>query len=548
MKITVVFSQNETNTRFSSILTAHIFFRHEPELVLDMVLNPNYLRYMFRLTLAAALFTLPALPAGAQVVIADADFGNNGQIRYDWGFDLTHKVKVQPDQHILVAATGGTANNTDFSIIRLKPDGDIDQDFGLAGRFEADLGAFEKATDLLILPDGRILSCGLSSTNNGSIIISRLLSDGALDSTFGQNGFLQFSRPGLNITSSLVEMAADNALGAYIAFQAFDAGSQQLCILHCTENGDIEPWGTQQMLQIPISGETDGFERCIASDANGKIWLAYVELLNNQSTWRVVQLNPDGSPVSGFNYIAFAPSAFSGAIREIVIRPGGGITLCGYAEQGSGTESPIMVQINADGSLNNSFGSGGVFTGSPGFGLKAVSAAQLSDDSFLLTGISGNNGFALRKVSANGQPDWNFGNNGLFYLNAANAEATTLFLLPGDSTLFLGGSEFLSLNPDIHIQKINFPQNTTSIDALFFDKPIFYPNPSDGIIFLNELNAPKFRSIQVYNAQSMLVYEINWANKNGPIHIPELPNGIYFMHFITGESRIVKQYIHLNTN
>lgn len=510
--------------------------------------NPIYFRNMFRFTVSFVFFILLGFPAKSQEVGADPEFGNSGQVRYDWGFDLTHKVKVQPDQHILIAATGGTANNTDFAIARLKPNGDIDQDFGTAGRFEVDLGAFEKATDLIILPDGRILSCGLSSANNGSLIVSRLLSDGTPDSAFGQSGLLQFSLPGLNITSSLVEMAADNALGAYIAFQAFDAGSQQLCILHCAENGEIEPWGTQPILQIPVNGETDGFERCIATDVNGKIWLAYVELINSQSIWRVVQRNPDGSPVSGFNYNAFAPSAFSGAIREILVRPEGGITLCGYAEQGSGTESLMMVQINSDGSLNNAFAAGGVFTGSPGFGLKAVSAAQLSDGSFLLTGISGNNGFSLRKVGANGQPDWNFGNNGLFYLNAANAEATTLFLAYGDSALYLGGSVFLSLNPDVHIQKIIIQNNTTNINSTFSERPIFYPNPSDGIIFMNTLNAEKFNSIQLYNAQAMLVAEMNCTNQNGPIPIPEIPGGLYFMHFINKESRIVQRYIHLSNN
>lgn len=508
--------------------------------------NPIYFRNMFRFTVSVVFFVLRCFLANSQEVTADPEFGNNGQVRYDWGFDLTHKVKVQPDQHILIAATGGTANNTDFAIARLKPNGDIDQDFGTAGRFEVDLGAFEKATDLLILPDGRILSCGLSSSNNGSVIIARLNPDGVPDSSFGLDGFVVFSQPGLNITSSLVEMTADNALGAYIAFQAFDAGSQQLCVLHCSENGEIAPWGTQPLLQIPVNGETDGFERCIATDANGRIWLAYVELINNQSIWHVVQRNPDGSPVLGFDYNAFAPSAFSGAIREILVRPEGGITLCGYAEQGSGTESIIMVQLNADGSLNNAFASGGVFTGSPGFGLKAVSAAQLNDASFLLSGISGSQGFALRKVNASGQPDFNFGNNGLFYFNAANAEVTTLFLLPGDSTIFLGGSEFLSLNPDIHVQKILIPQNISSAGSFHNEVPIFYPNPSDGEIFLSHLNYFPNQVFQVFNTHSRLVGEIPFNQGKNLISMPDLPSGIYFIHVFNGNKRSVQKYIHIN--
>ncbi len=491
---------------------------------------------------------LLAVSVEAQMLMADPDFGDNGQIQYDWGFDLVHKVKVQPDQHILIASTGGSANNTDFAITRLKPDGDIDQDFGLSGRVETDLGAFEKATDLMLQPDGRILACGLSSLNSGSIVVARMLADGTPDSTFAINGFRLFSLPGLNITSSLVEMAADNALGVYIAFQAFISGSQKLCILHCSASGNVEPWGNQPLLQLPITGETDGFERCIATDSDGKIWLAYAEFLNNQTIWRVLKLNQDGSAVSGFENISFSPSTFPGTIREIILRPQGGITLCGYAEQGSGTESLIMVQLNADGSLNNTFGLGGVLAGSPGFGLKAVSAIQQSDASFLLCGISGSNGFALRKVSENGQPDLNFGNNGLFYLNAENAESTSLVVAPGDTSLIVGGSEFLALNPDIHIHKFKIKSTPSNIELPLSNQLLFYPNPSNGTLYLFESKRPAIRTIQLYNAQLAHIAEIVCTEETHIINLPEIPTGLYFLHFNTREGQIVTKYMHINAN
>lgn len=503
---------------------------------------------MFRCALLSVLFALIALTGLAQVLTADPDFGSNGQVQYDWGFDLTHNVEVQPDQHILIAATGGSANNTDFAITRLKPNGDIDQDFGLAGRVEVDLGAFEKATDLMLLPDGRILACGLSSANSGSIVVMRMHADGTPDSTFGLHGFLVFSQPGLNITSSLVEMAAGSALGTYIAFQAFISGSQQLCVMHCSESGALLPWGNEPLLQIPITGETDGFERCIATDSNGKIWLAFAELLNNQTRWRVVQLNPDGSAVSGFNFSPFAPAAYPSTIREIVPRAQGGITLCGYAEQGSGTESLIMVQLNADGSLNTAFGTEGVFTGSPGFGLKAVSAIALSDDSFLLSGVSGNNGFSLRKISANGQPDLSFGNNGLFFLEAENAEATAMVLCPGDTSLIIGGSEFLALNPDIHIQKIKLKNTLTGLQSPGADAGLFYPNPSSGTLYLSEANRHSIRAVQLYNAQGIRLAEWSCVAGNNRLSLPDIPSGLYFLHFQTGSRPQVSKYLHIRSS
>lgn len=126
----------------------------------------------------------------------DSSFANNGifNLASTGGSVFGYDVKVQPDGKII--ACGGysvTASNTDFIVIRLNTDGSPDTSFGGGdGIAIIPIGSSEDyAHDLELQPDGKIVLAGESAVPGfvyGSGIVMRLLPDGTIDNTFGTGG------------------------------------------------------------------------------------------------------------------------------------------------------------------------------------------------------------------------------------------------------------------------------------------------------------------------------------------------------------------------
>jgi len=62
-----------------------------------------------------------------------------------------------------------------------------------------------------------------------------------------------------------------------------------------------------------------------------------------------------------------------------------------------------------------------------------------------------------------------------------------------------------------------------------------YPNPSGGVFNLSCENAKEF-SYKIYYTTGMLVEENKTFSKDLKVDLSDLPNGIYLMHVISGNS------------
>lgn len=114
-------------------------------------------------------------------------------------------VKVQPDKKILVsgfiadAQSHGRWTNSDLAIWRLNENGTFDSAFSKDGLVTLDISPYELSNALALESDGKIIVSG----NSGSIDllypkanITRLNTDGLVDSTFGADGTLLMSFQG----------------------------------------------------------------------------------------------------------------------------------------------------------------------------------------------------------------------------------------------------------------------------------------------------------------------------------------------------------------
>src|SRR5439155_10884957 len=89
-------------------------------------------------------------------------------------------LQVQGDGSIVAV---GVTNN-DFAVARLTSKGQLDQTFNSNGHVETDLGGLEVANSVRVTREG-ILVAGES---NGQFAMARYLTNGSLDTTFGQGG------------------------------------------------------------------------------------------------------------------------------------------------------------------------------------------------------------------------------------------------------------------------------------------------------------------------------------------------------------------------
>ncbi|MEZ5421629.1 MAG: hypothetical protein R2682_00870 [Pyrinomonadaceae bacterium] len=128
----------------------------------------------------------------------DVFFGVNGIVTTDLSPTLNERgteVIVQPDNRVVVSSTGfGT--DRDFAVLRYTANGMLDpnlyENFGSGGISLIDFvigNPNDEANALLLQPDGRILSAGVSdNAGNKRFAIAKLNSDGSLLAGFGTLG------------------------------------------------------------------------------------------------------------------------------------------------------------------------------------------------------------------------------------------------------------------------------------------------------------------------------------------------------------------------
>ena len=136
-----------------------------------------------------AFIALCLLPDGS----LDTAFNHTGYAATIAGdiFNYVRAMKLQADGKIVMAGSGiFGAEGGNFTLIRYKTDGTLDNTFGTGGIVNIDFyGNEDEAECLTILPDNKILVGGIATlTTNHKFAMVRLLPDGSLDHTFGSEG------------------------------------------------------------------------------------------------------------------------------------------------------------------------------------------------------------------------------------------------------------------------------------------------------------------------------------------------------------------------
>jgi uncharacterized delta-60 repeat protein len=278
---------------------------------------------------------------------------------------------LQPDGKIIVvgASWQGVGNPyNDWAIARYNPNGTLDATFGVGGKLRLFDGATEfggNAHDVELLPDGKLLVAGYASFPTGTdYTVVRLLNDGQIDTTFGVNGVAHVDpdmdpATNYNQTGWSMDLQADGK----ILVAGFVNGTGFGVVRFNADGTPDTAFSGDGALVLPrtLFGATvtsaGGNQVGVLSD--GRIVVAGIIMLpGNNEDWGVAMLLPDGTLDNSFSGDGILPIAsITRYPYDMTIQPDNKIILSG----GQGTCT--LMRLNPDGTFDTTFDGDGRLTG-----------------------------------------------------------------------------------------------------------------------------------------------------------------------------------------
>jgi uncharacterized delta-60 repeat protein len=373
------------------------------------------------LVFAAALVVAQMMPGTiyAQAGALDPTFDADGRVVTDFfgGRELATDVVIQPDGRIVAAGAAINpfgATRFDFALARYDVDGSLDASFGVNGRVVTDFFADNDGIAAIAMqPDGKIVASGSASRGGASnLALARYNTDGSLDTTFGSGG---------KVTSTLgralaVALQADGkiAVGTFgpVALARFNADGS----LDTTFGS-----GGTTATAFTINDVTvDAIGRIVAAGTGLVIVGPDPEGgLIGREVFAVARFTASGSRdatfANGATVLTDITDAFGVSSRAsaVAVQADGRIVAAGTARNAF-----ALVRLNDDGTLDTTFGSGGAALANPaGINDQGFDVAIQADGKIVeagwSTGRTTSNDFALARFNADGSLDATFGNGGV---------------------------------------------------------------------------------------------------------------------------------------
>lgn len=342
----------------------------------------------------------------------DSSFGKNGINFYFIPYlNWAKKLAIQNDGKIIVAGTTLTSEtHYDFGLIRLNTDGTQDLSFGIKGIVKTDFSSFgseitdDSVYDLLVQPDNKIVVAGLSGKplSGFNYSLSRYNENGTLDETFGTNGKISSVFPGTHNSSLTgLSLQPDGKLIAVGTVSFYGEPGSRLLVARFDSNGFLDESFNNGGYVI----ETVRNQYCtitsLALQPDGKILIAgndTVRLVNQLDEAFLIRYNSDGSLDLNFGnygkqFLTFVSDAESTtSANSIMLQSDGKIMLLGgFRRPTVNPQGFGLARFQADGNLDESFGTNGIVLTTFGGSAEGKSLAIQPDGKIIAAGIGSSN-------------------------------------------------------------------------------------------------------------------------------------------------------------
>lgn len=372
----------------------------------------------------------------------DSSFSGDGKATADFGSPNDYAMSIAIDASAGIVAAGATyqaVTGWDLATARFNVDGTLDSGFDGDGRVTTDLDSqFEQASGVVIDPSGRIIVVGetyhpLETLTDFALV--RYAADGTLDGSFGSGGKVTTN---LGVLSSMFDQAEDVILvqpdGKIVVAGGThtDAGGFDFGIVRYNRDGSLDStFGSGGQVTTDFGNRSFDYATSIALQSDGRI-LVGGRVRRGINGWDVAlaRYNVDGTLDATFGSGGLVTTHLGTSfdlIRDIAVDGLGRIVLAGHVFTPTNGTDVALVRYTSDGQLDSSFGGTGWITSHFGstqegaFGVTIDSRNRPVIAGNIYQGLSGGYNFLLARYQENGSLDPTFGKFGRMTADFSNS-------------------------------------------------------------------------------------------------------------------------------
>lgn len=499
-----------------------------------------------------AFISLNAQQAGS----LDPDFGDQGILQYQVSssYDMIYDIEIQPDGKILAIGRARVDGSSYYvAICRHLEDGTLDASFGNNGirTFQPTMNYGNFIMDGKVLDDGKIILGGYVYDGGSFVVplIIKLNSDGSNDTSFGENG-ISVGAFGDITTIEAVDIQSDGkiVLAGYI--------NDKLSAIRYTADGQLDTsFGTDGRFIISIPDVFLSFAKDMVIQPDGKIVIAGMDVAESGNyQCLAVRLNENGTLDETFANNGMA-IVFEGDghnfINAVALQSDGKILLGGHTWVANIPQLQydfMVVRLNADGTIDNSYGTNGFakarcVEGGENYILDMV----LAEDGIVYatgytTDFDGND-IAVVSFTPDGIINTGFGTTGMIQLDINQSEEAESIAIQQNGRIIIGGylhtnnaSEFLMAryftNSTIGIDESNEDENLT----------VIYPNPAENFIVIDNILDNNNYKANIYNINGQILMSTT-VNAGTVINVSNLASGYYIIKLTSETKSFVNHFI-----
>jgi uncharacterized delta-60 repeat protein len=315
----------------------------------------------------------------------------------------------------------------------LAADGDLDTTFGTAGRVLTDVsGVDDYGRAVLVQADGKIVVVGHSGDYPGPFqsTIVRYNADGNLDATFGAGGQIRVALSGTGDALNSIVQQPDGKLvvGGFVYDYPWTLG---LIVARFNPDGSLDLTFNGSGRAVFDYGDSGSETNAVLLQPDGKIVLVGMSGAGYLTDFVAARFNANGTFDRSFGSGGKLRTHFEGGYGTgtrafaAALQPDGKIVAAGEYHTDNGNSQFALARYNTDGSLDQTFGTGGKVIGPAMQGYAfALAAALEPGGNIVIAGYqhtgNENSDFALMRFTPSGSVDTTFGNGGVVITDFAS--------------------------------------------------------------------------------------------------------------------------------
>ncbi|RZJ69809.1 T9SS type A sorting domain-containing protein [Flavobacterium sp.] len=396
----------------------------------------------------------------AQSGTLDPSFGVGGKVsNYVGEYPVTFDTALQADGKIVVVGnTQGNAPGSSFLVNRYLGNGNMDANFGTAGSVSTLAGHHCVANAVAIQNDGKIVVAGTSfpTTTTTDIMVARYNSDGTPDTSFSGNGVQVLNIAGTqSINTVLIQNSGKIVVGGLFG-QPTNPNADTFGLARFNTDGSPDiTFGSDGLVYTPNMPRGEILD--MKAMGNGDIVAVGRRLIINR--YYMVKYTADGEVITSFgpngNGIVEVVLGQIAQLNRCVVAADDKIYAAGATFNGQ-KYNAFITKYNANGTIDNGFGSNGLILRDFGINTLGLSESSFAKDiaidnnQNLIVGYSvgapTDYDFGLESYTLYGVLNTGFGQNGLFRTTFGEGhDYFSCMLIQPDNKIVMAGNRDLQV-------------------------------------------------------------------------------------------------------